>query len=254
VWTAVSAILMIRQSQKVSGLRASFAVLTPPLLIIGALVTWIVFAMIPSMQQSVVQARAAVAAQQQLQAKGIVNSHAQEVLTALKARAADPPRHAARLVADGDVASPQFVLSDFGDPGSVPIGRLNLRSLESSPRSLRQQEIKRLEMAMGSAPVHRLGDFVFTYQSIDMAADPPYLWLFVAEVAGGPADSAKTDLWIVGLNSGNLYPVAPADLQTELKGQNAVRRARGLPAIPHPSTVKHVIPPPSRAPSASDGD
>src|SRR6185503_14359479 len=62
VWPAVSAILMLRQAQRVSGGRACFAVLTPPLFLAVAGVVWIAVFVIPPIKTSVANAQSAAAA------------------------------------------------------------------------------------------------------------------------------------------------------------------------------------------------
>lgn len=257
VWPAVSAILMIRQAQKVSAGRACFAVLTPPLFVITAGVVWIVAVVVPSVQTSIASAQAArtAAATAQsartrtlLQSQATAGSYAQAVLDALRVHAGDPPPHIARLVADGELAPQHFVLSDFGSAKAIPVGPLDLVAFATAAPSDRRRELARLESALGPAPTaYRLGDFVFTYQGVDVngsVGDPKAagLWLFVAEVQEGTGPSPTTSLWIVGLNRGVVEAYTPQEFQSKLALQNTQRRSLGLPAIPDPATVKHVAP------------
>jgi hypothetical protein len=274
VWSAVSAIHMICRGQRVGGGRASFAVLTPPitLTILGALglVLWL----IPAISSTVTAAQAAATqAAAQAATAGIVGEqqNAQLVLDSLRRHADAPPGHAARLVAWGDVAPTQFVLSQRPDtPGAdaIVVGRTTLQDLFTAAKSAQERELRRAEGALPpNVTAHRVGDFVFTYHGVDMANGVDGLWLFIAEVRTAPpalpAASAPSDpssrrrsrrasvptgqsIWLVGTNAGEVHTVS--DLLSATYEQNQLRAAQGLAPLPAATEVKDVWPAPAPDP------
>jgi hypothetical protein len=265
IWAAVSAILMIRKSQKVSGGRATFAVLTPPITIVMLSVLGIVFLVAPAVSRSMAAARASVAQMSAAaSAAGGVAAEQQTakvVLDALLKQASHPPLHAARLVASQDVAPTQLFLSQRPNaigPDSIPVGRISLQDLFTAPPSAQERELARAEAELPAAVIaHRVGDFVFTYHGVDMQNGDGDLWLFVAEVrttAGmtppipvrsgraqvsrGPG--AGGSVWLVGTNGGNVEVVP--NLASATAAQNELRASYGLPGLPSARDVKDYWP------------
>jgi hypothetical protein len=266
VWPAVSAILMVRQSQRVSALRACFAVLTPPLTILALLALWIaaaVFSGLPATTSYTVPPPAPTAGAAQ---GGAETARAQAVLDALRKHADNPPGHAARLVASRELAPTQFVLSQTGGPGpeSILVGRTTLRELSGMADSAQERELARAEAEMPKDVIaHRVGDVVFTHHGVDMKNGNEDLWLFVAEIRtaapAGPVITpdpsmpgprirtrrprpiptpapGQTSVWLVGTNGGTVNIVT--DLLTATAEQNQLRSEQGLPPLPIASDVK----------------
>ncbi|MEX2218941.1 MAG: hypothetical protein WD749_09295, partial [Phycisphaerales bacterium] len=244
VWVAVSAILMIRHSQKVSGWRASFAVLTPPLLVVAGLIAWAAMVLVPAMNAGMAQVRAASAQAQAQVGNSVAGIQARSVAGALATRAAYP-KHAVRLVTDGDVAPTEFILTGSVSPKNIPVGRTNLMDLYTAAGSAREREVASAEAALPPGVVaHRLGNFVFTYHGISPRRGDGRLWLFIAEVPTtppptGPGGAAApvTDHWLVGLKNGTIQRIEPAGFPAELMLQNARRASASLPPLPPPPPV-----------------
>ena len=92
---------------------------------------------------------------------------------------------------------------------------------------------------------HRLGDFVFTYHGIDPNAANGSLWLIIGspDPDGQPYSLPGGEIWI-GRADGVVIAVAIGIIDNALKQQNELRRAEGLPELPHPSEITHNKPAP----------
>lgn len=262
VWLAISSILMLRESQKVSALRACLAVLIPPLATIAALVFWIVLRVAPAIQSAISTARTNAAVAGATLANGVARAHAQNMLDALRATRGSPPKHGAAFAADGTMSAPQFVLGPGPGAETVPVGYDSLWQLAMAPKGEKDRELARAAAMLPKDVIaHRVGDFVFTYHGVDMVSGDPRLWLFIAEARGEKDDDGKIlpSVWLAGQNHGDVREIGDAALPAALALQNQVRTENGLAPLPMPDKVTHGKPaaasqPPPRDPGTSPAE
>jgi hypothetical protein len=247
---------MVKEAQKVSGVRASFAVLTFPLLGIAVVIALYIWAITMAISTSSSVATAMVS-----------QASTQAITSAVTSYAASHngagPSHAAMLVSGGYLAGANFVdysqgfgsAAPIADESRVSVAGTTLDQFEMLPTNRRN--IAAQEAADALPPnviAHRLGDFVFTYHGIDLSAPPQALWLVVmwpdpdvvAQAPGQPVG--------VGLDNGTTT-IMPPPFEPALAAQNMLRARRGLPPLPHPVTVKHAAPATGVVtPPSGDGD
>jgi hypothetical protein len=230
IWPAVSAAVMLRHTQGVSGGRATIAALTAPLLIAGAATLLVLFAMIPAISN----ATTAVARAQSRATQGSV----QTVLGGLRAHAGRHggryPAHALSLVIENDVLPGELTPPVMGQSGSRPPSALDHWDLLTEPQ--RANLAARLAAAIpAGAAAHRLGDFVFTYHGVTATADPG-VWLVIYDPPATARDFHGNPLPLsVGLLNGSVLTFPRQSFAVALAQQNALRA--GLPQIPDPSTA-----------------
>ncbi len=240
VWWLVSAVLMVRDGQRVTGLRASVAVLLTPCLGILAVIgfyTWLFVAVLPR--------SGAFLAMSQVQA----SSQAQVVAVTVRAYArlhnGRAFTHAAELLADGFIQPASLLAPGSGTTlAHIPVGSLTLQRFSELDR---QEKLARVQEAIGDLPdgvvAQRLGDFVFTCNRLDLDAVDPAVWTFIMWADPASNDPpASTDVIYIGLADGTVLRITVADLDAELAGQNSLRAEAGLPPLPHPEEVTHDAP------------
>ena len=241
IWWVVSAVLMVKEGQKVSGARASLAVLAFPAtaLVVGiGLYAWFVFWAL-SMSAS----------------GGLTStSGVQSVATALQDWAQDHdgayPDHAIRLVQEGLISAASLLDPTGSTPMlSVPVGSTTLDNFEAMTG---EEQAAVAQEAVDALPpnvvAYRLGDVVFTYPGIDGADPDPGLWILVRwpDPDHNPINPA-TESWVIvkadGTTSSYRFSgLAASPMAAKLEQQNLLRKRLGLPPLPHPSTVTHDAP------------
>lgn len=231
IWWIVSAILMLRHAQGVSGWRASLAVLALPVLTVLAFVGG--YAALIAMVIST--------AQQSASAVYAVDPKLPIVASAVQDRAAvqggwDGRDHAVFLVLDGHLTPSDLVgTTTLTLTGDAPLGMGTLEDFDRAGPLERDAMVAAAALPAGVI-AHRLGDFVFTYHGIDASNPPAGLWLVVLSpepsanaLAAGALHAAVAD----GGGTMTYRRVRPSELQD----QNTIRAAHGLPALPDPATV-----------------
>jgi hypothetical protein len=241
IWWVVSAVLMVRAGHKVSGVRATFAVATFPvlcvLLLVGAYASLIVFAVVAS--RPVVAGRVASPFQE-----------TQVVLDAVLAHAAEHdgrgPAHALALAAGGSLTEWGFVAATTPtDVEEVPVdGALDLVDFAVLPPPEKRALVEEVAAALPERVLaHRVGDFVFTYHGLDLDAAAGGLWVVVLAAdpqAGGAARSRGPV--VVGLADGSVRAITRSRLAAALARQNELRATEGLPPLPDPTRLTHDAP------------
>lgn len=261
IWWLVSAVLMVKEAQRVSGLRASFAVLTPPLALLATLFAaylWFVFA-------AVSMAQAGAASSVRRAETTVLTS---QVLTYASQNGNQGPCHAAQLTVDNGLGAANFVGSGSStDDTTIAVGGATLSGLDFLPPNKKRAEVKAAGDALPSNVVaHRLGDFVFTYHGMTLPPGPApnKLWIVVFSpdpdfnpngVAApaqpfGPQPARQGPGLVVGYADGTTgFEGGPIGLL--LANQNALRAQAGLPPLPDPQTVTHANPARAGAAAAS---
>jgi hypothetical protein len=242
VWWLVSAVLMFKTGHKVGGVRATFAVVTFPVVVtVLFVVGYIAFIVL------------VVAASRPAAMTGVPSTPVQEtqaILDAVLAYASDHegrgPAHALALVEGGSMTEWDFVgWSTATDVSDVPVaGALDLLDFAVLPPTEQQEVIEEVAAALpGGVTAYRVGDFVFTYPGLDLADARAGLWVVVmtadpdvgfAGVVPGPV--------VVGMADGSVVAIARSRLAATLARQNELRAEVGLPALSDPTRITHDAP------------
>ncbi len=242
LWWVVSAILMVRESHRVSGIRATVAVLTAPVcmvvLVVGLYAVLLAGALVGARTAvSTIPTRISAAATQTV--TDVLMEHAD-------AHGGRGPAHALELTGDAGLSENQFVapatLTTIGD---VPVGGMTLLDFALMEPDEKPAVIDRAAAALPAGVVaHRVGDFVFTYHGAVLDERSAGLWVVVMcpdPDVNGPVN-AVTPVF-VGLVDGSQLSLLRSTIRRELPAQNRLRRQLGLPPLPDPTTVTHGAPP-----------
>jgi predicted Zn finger-like uncharacterized protein len=244
IWWLISAVLMVRSGQKVSGGRAALAVLTVPLLSIGIVLGLAVWSVSVAMTQVAAGGFTAT----------IARDEARAVYDALKAYANEHngigPAHGVELLA-GDYALLSAELVQNADTlAAHPIGDTSLAGFDDLPPL---QKDRAVAGAIAGLPqnviAHRVGDCVFTYHGINFNTADQRLWAMVW--CPGPPPSTQPATFTA------TQPAYPTHVAVRLDGttdwinpysthqlalQNRIRAENGLAPLPDPTTVTEAAP------------
>jgi len=129
-------------------------------------------------------------------------------------------------------------------PLVIPVGDLNLKDFLAASSSV---QFKAAAGVLDDLPAnlvaHRLGDFVFTYHGAALNSMDPQLWTVVMlpdPTVNGPP--AAGDPVHIGANDQTVSEITFGELAEALKQQNAYRATLGLPPLPDLTTVTHEKP------------
>ncbi len=233
----VSAVLMVKESHGISGVRATLTVLAGPLvvlvLIIGLYVTLFVTAMMGMAATAMPPVR---------------TQSTQTVLTAIVTYAVANgdrgPVHALELLMEPGLSEQDFVDgSTATSTVNVPVAGLVLFDLQMMAPDERPAVIEKAAAALPDGLVaHRVGDFVFTYHGAVLDGRAPALWLVVMSADPDSVQFPGPAPVPVGRADGTLRLIPPYAFAARLERQNRIRAAQGLPPLPDPATVTHQSP------------
>jgi len=238
IWWAASATLMIRAGQRVSGWRATIAVLLPPVVVSATIIglfLWMIF-------WSFGQASQLGSRQGQRLAADIsqaLQHHAAQHSGAL-------PAHAVEMIAAQQL-TPWQISHQSQNP--MTVAGIDINSLAFKQPQDQQSDVARILAAMPDDMIaHRLGDVVFTYHGMDVptaAASNSPLWIALilpqfpqpgvtgsGAHAGNPPPFMGLHLFRAVTADGTAIEIDPANFDTELAAQNSVRATAGLPPLP----------------------
>jgi hypothetical protein len=239
VWWIVSAVLMVKESHGISGVRATFAVLAGPVI-----ATALFIAFYAAIIVTAFSGMKATAVPPQL-----LPQSTQTILTVLVRYAAANgdrgPAHALELVLDPGLREQDFIDPFTATiPMDVPVGGTTLADLAFDGPNARPATIKKAAAALPEGVVaHRVGDFVFTYHGAVLDGQAPGLWLVVLWPDPGSLQVPGSGNTVaVGRADGTVSLIRPEQFVARLKQQNHLRAAQGLPPIPYPPTVTHQSP------------
>ncbi len=249
IWWVVSAVLMVKDGHRIGGGRATFAVLTLPVILLAALVALYVGLIALSVTAASASTSTAGLGTPR-QAEG------QVVLDAILAHATDHqgagPGHATQMLIAGGMTEYDFVSSNTPtDVTDIPIGRRSLFEVRMMDPA---DQAGLFDDQAAALPVdvvaHRVGDFVFTYHGIDLRNADPGLWVVIAHP--DPDSPVARQLAGLGLNrprdvhvgraDGMVVRIPIDDVAVKLAEQNRLRADAGLPPLPLPGTVTHEQP------------
>ena len=240
IWWMVSAVLMLRTAQKVSGLRATIAVLAWPGLLLSGLV--VMYGLVFWSMWGTMSAYSGTEdiAYVQYGLQSYASAHSGKM-----------PDHALRLVADDHLDTYDLVLAtSMTDTPDIPVGNGDVDDFYGQPASVQEQLIQAsLAGLPAEAVAYRLGDCVFIHPPVGLQEVQPRLW--VVMMCADPdtmawGDPLDNELWVLQAD-GSITSVAPVQLDDELQSQNFIRMRDGLPPLPDPRLITHDQPglPPS---------
>jgi hypothetical protein len=230
IWWSVTAILAVREAQRVSGARASLAVLTLPICAVAGAVCLIIWVVVPGFRD--IQAQSAAAMRR---------ANVMQVATALHTYATQhngkPPAHASALIASGTAATAFCVPNADWTSSQPSVGGTNVQGVSAIP--MPQSAASLTGAASVSLPAkviaHRVGDCVFVYHGIDFNQPDPGLWTVILMPAQTSSPAPATVE--VGLVYGMTTSIPASGFTQALTAQNKLRASRGLAPLPDPTRV-----------------
>jgi hypothetical protein len=238
IWWAVSGILMLKQMQQVSGVRASAAVLTFPLtlivLVVGGYFLFII-TMINSSSASGSFARFSTAE---------TSAIAASVISYAASHNGQGPAHAVQLVSASGMGAAEFIAADSSAvESSISVGDVSLDQIQLLPPNRQRMATQAAADALPANVVaHRLGDFVFTYHGINFSSCDRGLWIVIRSLdPDSNPPFSKSGGMVVGHADGTVK-VFSSNFSTALAAQNRLRAKYGLAPLPDPATVTHGAP------------
>lgn len=247
IWWLVSAVSMVRETHRISGGRAAFAVLTMPLMtfiaVAGAYAWFISMAMSGAGMAFApgpggLYGPAAYPGNSETMA--MVNAY----LGYAQAEGA-LPEHPLQLLLDDYVYSMDFVASDTTTEAQIVWPTLKLADLDHMTNAGRTKKIQAfVEELPENAIAHRVGDYVFTCPGIDPTTLSPDVWLVIQSPlpASGAAATGGPAMVHVGLADGSVVGIPSQSFQNSLQGQFTVRQNNNLPLLPKIESITHARP------------
>ena len=100
---------------------------------------------------------------------------------------------------------------------------------------------------------HRLGDYVFTYEGMDLNNAVPRLWVVVEihDPSANAGEPPQTTLRC-GQADGTIVNIPTGSFPSYLNTQNMLRRQNRLPPLPDLMTISYA-PPPASGPAEAPG-
>jgi hypothetical protein len=238
-WWVISAVLMIKEGQKVSGGRAALAALTLPCSLIVIVIGF--YALFMYSMLSGVGPFGGLAG-------GFKIQETQTVVTSLHLYAdehnGELPKHAIQLVEHEYLATADLVsLESDSIESNTPIFGRNLGQFEQLSPTAQKWAVQALVSALGANIIaHRLGDFVFTYHGIELKSADPQLWLVIWSPDPHQISTPRVHPLIpVGLADGRTQALPQRRFAELLAEQNNLRSKYDLPPLPDPAKVTHAV-------------
>ena len=240
VWWIVSAVLMVKESHGITGVRATFTVLAGPVVAMVLLI-----ALYMGMIATAFMGAGGMAAA----APQVGTQATQKVLTGLVTYAAANggrgPAHALELLMEPGLSEQDFIdPSTLTFPVNVPVAGMDLADLALMAADERPAVIEQAAAALPDRVVaHRVGDFVFTYHGAVLDGRAPGLWLVVMTPDPDTAGFAGSAMPVVVGRADDTTRLIPwARFTARFNQQNHLRAAQGLPPLPYPPTLTHESP------------
>ena len=235
IWWLVSAVLMVKQGQKVHGGRAALATLTFPVVLVLLVIGGYVVFYVAMVNMGAMSARMMMpTADTQIVLDG--------VLDFASGHDGQGPAHALQLVTSAGLSETDFVTSGSATGiDDVPAGDADLVAFMLLPPGDQAEVADAAAEALPRGTIaHRLGDFVFTYHGIGFANADGELWIVVmsADPDVNPSQP-PSGMVSIGRADGTVTMFTVNQMAVQLQGQNAIRDASDLPPLPDLATVTH---------------
>lgn len=266
VWWIASAAIMIKESQKVHGVRAAIAVFAWPFVsvyliqVITGLYSLLIMGMLMSLAVGGFGGgfgRPGFGGG--MQVSPTTSIVAQSVLTSANSSSGIGPTHALELTLSNNMIMTSWG-SNFCDPSTqttpadIPVGDGTLQDFTNSSLSSQLGTLKDVIDALPSNVVaYRFGDFLFTYHGASLNTWDTQLWIVVmlpdpdANSPPNPSDPiylATADYTVAQTTFGQLPAL--------IKIQNQHRATLGLPPLPDLTKVTHSNPAVAESEDSSD--
>ena len=248
IWTVVSVCLILTVSQRVSGYRATFAGLGPPL----ALVLIAVVSIVLLVAQLTRAAAAAApppgmpppptmvygpASVQPQDAHDRLVELGKAIAEHIKGSGAYPKHGLELATGDGFSFSSYVVDSNHVDAAHVEGRTLRYYQTMNSIQASKLVEGV-AERLPENAVAHRVGDFVFTCRGVMIPPQDPGLWIAVYSPSPGfTHDPSILAVRCVLDASGNTDTFSVDQWSEAVAAQNELRKKHGLPVLPDPDTL-----------------
>lgn len=224
-WIAwvVSATLMVRRSQRVSGLRAGFAMAGPPVLVVVMVMTAYAALIYYGIAKGGFSRGRPV----------VITAGSFAPLQALRdcaaARGGKPPRHIAELLWGGSLLPSELVASGKdSEAEQIMIGTATIKQMQSMPVEQRAHIIRKFVDGLPEEnKPYRVGDYVFAYGGLTFPPPNPKIWVVIEWPLGQPMSVVK-----IGQADGSIVTMDRSQFPAYLSLQNAVRKTLGMHAIP----------------------
>lgn len=258
IWWVISAVLATREAQRVSGTRASVAVISPVLLAFAGGISLYIWAVSQAMTM-----RTTIASWPgTISANAATGSFASALQTFSNAHEGALPRHPAELLTiDPALSALDFVAPGGSDPSTLLIGDVPLDQFDGSTERAQKSALAKAAVAVGEAapPIQRFGDFIFVYGGLDLAKATPDTWLVVGLLPASSAANAPNPNgsgWVdIRMHGGAASTLQISDLGNLVDQQNRTRADAGLPQIPRAEFLASIQTPssmPASAPTDED--
>jgi predicted RNA-binding Zn-ribbon protein involved in translation (DUF1610 family) len=262
LWWMVSSILMLREGQRVSGGRATLAVMALPLLVslVFAVFLIVVTHGISGSMGGMTSGppggwggpaqQTLMFAQQNQQAGAMSRSSA--------------PAHCIEYLLGNSQYASQMSVGMLGagspfcqagtktTPADIPVADITLKDfLAATPSGQLKAASKLLDQQPANLVADRFGDFIFTFHGARSTVGDSSLWVVVMlpdpDVNGTPQPG---DPIFLGMGDGSVTQTTYAQLPALLQQQNQYRGTLALPSLPDLITITHNNPATSAAPSS----
>lgn len=230
IWWLVSAILMVKEAQCVSGGRATFAVLVSGIIVWGG--TAVVAVGVAFMSMGLPGAGGLANFGANFGSNFVAQSLWSELSSHASAHNGYGPKHAIELLNSG--SNPSFIqFTIVSSESSVPVGDTNLQQFKLSSVAEQRDIINDLVANQPANIVaHRLGDVIFTYHGIDFTTADRRLWAFILSPQPNQQLQATPLQLTIARLDGSTYQFGPEKFAVELEAQNRFRQIDGLPPLP----------------------
>lgn len=239
IWWTISGVLMVREAQRTSGLRATLCTILLPLGLVLSIIAGYVALTVSAMSLGAAAARSGMITTMPPGANAGTAAPATGLAMIGRALQDYGAEHAGKLpahpiaLATGNPLTPQQFLVDgtLGEDRDVQLQGMPLEQFQYKDEKQQEYIVQRLAGGADHRLVAaRVGDFVFTYFGIESldAADPG-LWTVVCPARPGNLNAA-----VVIHADGTIETFDPGEWPAALVGQNELRAKFGLPALQDP--------------------
>ena len=230
IWWTISAATMVATGQRVSGLRACFAVLVFPLFLLTTLFAWNLY--ITSSTITNFNTALTFVENTAFITESIVQ-HAEE-------NDGDGPEHALVLAQGATIGTYHFSPYSFSNPVNINVSSNSLASFDYLAKSQRNKMVQNAVKSLPANTIaYRVGDYVFTYHGINLLECDPDLWIVILspDPVINPNGPQPESVCKIGTADASTISFNFADLPEKLKEQNRLRAQAGLPPLPDPATI-----------------
>lgn len=247
IWWIVSGVITTKERQRVSGGRATLAVVLPPVVMMAAIFTAYGFFIAWAIKQGNTAATMSAASGTAWSATNGLRVGAQltEMGTEIRQYAAMHqgvlPEHPLEYMNRQGMNSTSMIApSSLTSQLSWTIGGVPLSDYEFGDAAMKARVVKRASADVAADPsAIRVADMIFTSQGVTLASADPTLWLVVCypEPGANGTPVAGDPVYVV-LANGAVTSFPSETLPSQMVLQNAVRAKMGLGPLPDLSTVK----------------